>query len=83
MQSKSKPKLKSSSKKSKTKTEALSLTTFRNTESKKNRKDSKLFRKYKRTNDHMEPGSFLIRSRKSSLRNCTLARKNSIKVSSK
>ena len=83
MQSKSKAKLKASNNKSKIKQEALSLTTFRSTESKKNRKDSKLFRKYKRTNDLMEPGLFLIRSRKSSLRNCTLARKNSIKVSSK
>ena len=78
MQSKSKAKLKASNNKSKIKQEALSLTTFKSTKSKKNRKDSKLFRKYKRTNDLMEPDLFLIRSRKSFLRNCTLARKSSI-----
>jgi len=64
LQSKNKADSKAFNKRSKTKQEALFLTIFRSTDKKKSRKGCKLFRKYKKTKDLMEPDLFLIRSRK-------------------
>ena len=66
MQRNNKQKFRASSKRREQKQEVLCLTIFRSTDNKKNRKGCKLFRKYKKTKDLVEPDLFLIRSRKSS-----------------